>query len=189
MRLTVIPLLAFALSLTTTAAAQARDRSTSGRSRLELSFDHGYGFATEGQYVELAADLRLYAPFGLGAVLRTGAAVQGPSNALALDVGVAGRFDLLSYEHFGLQLGGALGPSLAAGPFDGGNVLAFGGWALVNLDFWFRNFFVGLGVSGHALVSERYGQEAEPGSIDPPGRTDPILSLTPLIRIGGDWGL
>lgn len=148
---------------------------------MELALDVGAGPSTEGVYGELAADLRLWAPFGLGGVLRVGGATTGFSNAFAADLGVAGRLDLHSEEHLGLQLAGALGPSVAYGPFDAGNVSAFGGWAMVHVDFWYRNLIVGIGVSGHAMIAERHGQAD--------GRDDAILSLAPTIRVGGEWGL
>lgn len=148
---------------------------------MELAFDHGYGVSTEGDYAELGADLRLWAPFGLGVVLRTGVASNGMSTAAAADLGVGYRLDLVAIDHVGLQLAGVLGPSLAHGPFDHGKVAAFGGFAMLHLDFWYRNFFVGVGVSAHAMVSERYAQSD--------GRDAPILTLTPTLRIGADWGL
>lgn len=176
-------LVALACSLTATAPiASAQDRSRSGRSRMELAFDHGYGASSEGGYAEIAADLRIYAPFGLGAVLRTGIASNLFSNALAADLGVAYRLDLVAEEHVGLQLAGAIGPSIAYDPFDQGNVTAFGGWAMVHLDFWHRNVFVGLGASAHALLGERHA-EVE-------GRGAPILTLAPMSasRRWASWG-
>jgi len=180
-------LLAALAILTSTAGAQ--DRTTSRRARLELSFDHGYGFSTEGSFIELAADLRLLSPDGIGVALRTGSAVQGLSNAHVIELGIAGRLNLFSLPHVGLQLGGAIGPSLACGPFDGGDVRAYGGWASLHLDLWHRNLFVGVGVSGHALLSDRHATQIDPLSIEAPRGDAPILSLTPLIRLGGDWGL
>lgn len=173
--------LLFTLALGVPLTASAQDRSRSGRARLELALDHGYGGSSEGGYGEIAADLRLSAPNGIGAVLRTGLATQLFSNALGVDLGVAYRVDLAASDHVGVQLGGALGPSLSYGPFDGGWVVAYGGWAMLHLDLWFRNFLVGVGVSAHAMASARHGQEG--------GRAAPILTLAPLVRIGGDWGL
>lgn len=172
-------------ALALVAPASAQDRSATGRSRLELAFDHGYGASTEGDYAEVSVDARLYAPFGLGAVVRTGAATQLFSNALAMDLGVAYRLDLAAGEHAGLQLALALGPALARGPFDGGEVWAFGGWAMLHLDFWYRNFFVGLGVSGHAVWASRDGEE----NLEGPPRTGAVMTLTPTLRVGGEWGL
>lgn len=122
--------------------AHAQDRSRSGRARLELSFDHGAGGSTEGPYGELAADLRLHTPEGFGAVLRTGIASNLLSYAFAIDLGVAQRFDLVAFDHVGLQLSVAGGPSIGEGPFDRGRVGAFGGWGMLHADLWYRNFFV-----------------------------------------------
>lgn len=165
----------------TASVASAQDRSRSHRARMELALDHGLGASTEGMYGELSADLRIFAPEGVGAVLRTGVATRGFSNAPAVDLGIAYRLDLFALDHVGLQLDGVIGPSVAYGPFDDGNVAAYGGWAMIHLDFWYRNMVVGLGVSAHAMLSERYGS--------PQGRDSAILTITPTIRIGGDWGL
>ncbi len=162
-------------------SASAQDRSRSERARLELAFEVGYGGSSEGGFGELGGDLRLWAPNGAGVVLRTGLATTGFSNAFGVDLGAAYRLDLLSEEHLGLQLAGAIGPSVAYGPFDEGYVAAYGGFAMIHLDFWYRNVLVGVGVSAHAMAPERHMQLE--------GRDDPILTLTPLIRIGGDWGL
>ena len=171
-------------SIPASASAQASDlrfRSTSGRARMELSLDAGYGFSTEGDYLELASDFRAYAPFGLGVVLRVGAAVRWLSNAVAVDVGAAQRFDLVSGTHAGLQLVLTAGASVAYGPFDlRGDVAAYGGFGMVHLDLWTTNFFIGVGASAHAMVPELAGQG---------GRDAPILTITPLLRFGGDWGL
>ncbi len=102
-----------ALLLLLPCAAEAQDRSRSGRARLELSLDHGYGPSSEDGFGVLAADLRIHAPNGLGVALRTGIATQIFSNAFAIDLGVAYRLDLIAVEHAGLQLAGAIGPSLA----------------------------------------------------------------------------
>ncbi|MCA9607311.1 MAG: hypothetical protein KC619_17015 [Myxococcales bacterium] len=166
----------------------AQDRSRSGRARLELAFDAGYGPSSEDAFGVVAADLRLHTPDGLGAVIRSGLATQIFSNAVAIDLGVAYRLDLVAADHAGLQLGGAIGPSLAHGPFDRGDVVAAGGFAMLHLDFWYRNFLVGIGVAGHLLFSERHGQPASRWG-DDAGREAPILALVPTLRIGGDWGL
>ncbi|MCB9598598.1 MAG: hypothetical protein H6719_38135 [Sandaracinaceae bacterium] len=172
-------------SLALAPPALAQDRNATGRSRMELSFDHGYGFGSEGEFVELAADGRVYAPFGLGVVARAGLATRVFSNALALDLGAAYRLDLVDTPHAGLQLAIAVGPSVARGPFDGGEVWAFGGWSMLHLDFWYRNFFVGLGATGHLMATTREGSDVVDGN----PRSAPILTLTPMIRIGGEWGL
>ncbi len=175
------------LSLSCTAAlfasapARAQYRTTTERGRFELAFDHGYGFGTEGDYLELGTDIRGYAPSGLGAALRIGVAAQGLSNAVAADLGAALRVNLVSGVHSGLQLAGAVGPSLAIGPFDGGRVFAYGGWAMLHLNLWVGVFFVGLGVSAHALWSERH--------TEPNGRSAPILTIAPSLRVGFDWGV
>jgi hypothetical protein len=166
-------------------SAHAQDRSRSGRSRMELAFDHGYGVSSEGEYAELAVDARLYAPFGLGLVVRTGLATQLFSNAVALDLGLAYRVDLVAGDHAGLQLALAAGGSAARGPFDGGDVWALGVVGMLHLDFWYRNFFVGIGASSHALWPIRAGEDQLEGT----PRTDPLWTLTPTIRIGGEWGL
>lgn len=161
--------------------AHAQSRSTTGRARMELSADHGVGFGTEGLYGELGTDLRLTAPDGFGAALRLGLASNGPSNALAVDLGATYRLDLFARPDWGVQAGLALGPSMAWGPFDQGQVTAWGGFAMLHLDVWVGRFFAGVGLSGHALLPERHAQ------MD--GRADPILTLAPTIRVGGDWGL
>ncbi len=163
------------------ALASAQDRSRSHRARMELVLDLGLGASTEGMYGEASGDLRLFSPDGVGAVLRTGVATRGFSNAPAVELGVAYRFDLLAAEHLGLQLTGVIGPSVAYGPFDDGNVAAYGGWAMLHLDFWYRNVVVGVGVTGHAMLGERHEQTE--------GRASPILSIAPTLRIGGEWGL
>jgi len=168
--------------------AEVQDRSRSDRARLELSFDHGGGWSSEDAYGELALDLRIHAPMGLGVVLRAGLATQIFSNAGGLDLGAAYRVDLLAEEHVGVQLALAIGASVAYGPFDGGSVVAAGGFAMLHLDVWYRSVFVGLGVSSHALLSSRHGQAASRWG-DDAGRADPILTVTPMLRIGGEWGL
>lgn len=178
-RLSRLLLLVLVCAVPSTASAQ--DRSRTGRARLELALDLGYGGGSDGGYVEIGADLRLSAPFGLGVVLRTGLATNGFSNALAADLGIAYRLDLIQEEHLGVQVGAAVGPSVASGPFDQGEVLAYGGWAMIHLDFWYRNLLIGVGLSGHAMVGERHAQ--------PTGRDTPILTLAPMIRFGGEWGL
>src|SRR5689334_6559640 len=95
--------------LAASASAQAQSRSTTDRARMEVALDHGYGGGSEGGFVELAIDLRLFAPEGMGFVLRTGAASNGLSNAIAADVGGAWRFDLVRGTRGGLQLSFAAG--------------------------------------------------------------------------------
>jgi hypothetical protein len=172
-----LPLLCLVLTLCVASSATAQVRTATGRSRMELAFDHGVGFGTEDMYFELAGDLRVYSPFGLGVVLRAGAATQIMSIAFAAEVGVAYRLDLLTTDRAGIQLGIALGPSVAYGPFDRGSVPAIGGWGMLHLDVWHRNIFVGIGVTGHALAPQ--GEQ----------RVYPILTITPTLRVGGDWGL
>lgn len=173
-------LLAFALLLLPT-AADAQSRSTTGRARMELSADHGVGFGSEGMYGELATDVRLVDPSGFGGVLRVGLASNGLSNALAVDLGAAYRLNLFVRPDWGVQLGLALGPSFAWGPFDQGMVAAWGGFSMLHLDVWVGTFFAGVGVTAHALMPERHSQ------VD--GRADAILTVAPVIRVGGDWGL
>lgn len=156
-------------------------RTTSGRARMELALDSGYGFGTEGDYAELAADFRVYTPEGTGAVFRAGGALRVLSNAMAFDLGAAQRFELVGGTNAGLQLALVAGTSMAWGPFDPeGNVAAYGGFGMVHLDVWTTNFFIGLGVTGHAMLPARHHQG---------GRSDPILTIAPQIRLGGDWGL
>lgn len=177
-------LAAFAACLTASVALPANAqstlpsfRSTSHRARMELGVDLGYGFGSEGDYLELATDFRVHAPFGLGAVVRFGVASRLLSNALAVDVGAAQRFDLVAGAHGGIQLALAAGLGTAYGPFgQHGDVAAYGGFGMVQLDFWTTHLFVGVGVSGHALLAE--GE-----------RSDPILTVAPQVRLGGDWGL
>ena len=179
-------LAALALSLLPDLAhAQARTRATTGRARMELAFDHGYGLGTEGDYLELGVDLRVYAPEGIGAVVRGGVALAPISIAYVVEAGLAYRLDLLSSEAFGVQLGLAAGPSFAYGPFDRGEVPALGGWAMLGLDLWHRNFFFGIGVTGHALGVLSDGG----GDNHAPPREGPLLTVTPTLRVGGDWGL
>jgi hypothetical protein len=161
--------------------AHAQYRTTTQRGRLELAFDHGYGFSTEGDFLELGSDIRAYAPEGIGGAIRVGVAAQGLSNAFAADLGVALRTDLVATPRWGLQLAGAIGPSLAVGPFDGGRVMALGGFGMVHLDLWVGVLFVGIGVTGHALWSERHAS--------PNGRADAVLSIAPTLRVGFDWGI
>ena len=164
-----------------TAHAHAEDRSRSGRARLELSFDHGVGGSTEGAYGELAADLRLHAPEGFGAVLRSGLASNVLSYAFAIDLGVAQRFDLVAFDHVGLQLSVAGGASIGEGPFDRGRdgAAAAEGFPLAHLGA--RPIYLGVGAVGHALATDRHQAEAR--------RQEPVVSLAGLLRIGGDWGL
>jgi hypothetical protein len=179
-----ISILALVLAAGAPRTAHAQDRTRSGRARMELAFDHGLGWSGEASgdiHLELATDLRVYSPEGIGAAVRIGVASTGLSTALAADLGLAARFDLFAREHHGVQLGLGVGPSIARGPFDRGDVLALGGWAMVHLDFWFRNALFGIGVAGHALWTETSGQAY--------GRSDPIFAIAPTIRVGGDWGL
>lgn len=181
MRRTTPAAIAALALLLQTLPAHAQDRSRSGRARLELSFDHGAGGSTEGPYGELAADLRLHAPEGFGAVLRTGIASNLLSYAFAIDLGVAQRFDLVAFDHVGLQLSVAGGASIEEGPFDRGRVGAFGGWGMLHADLWYRNFFVGVGAVGHVLATDSHQSET--------GRQEPVVSLAGVLRLGGDWGL
>lgn len=171
-------LVLFALVLAAPAAAQYR--SESARARMEIAFDHGYGGGSEGGYAELAGDVRIWAPYGVGLIVRTGLASNVFSNAFAVDLGVGARVDLAHGSLGGLQLYGALGGSVAYGPFDG-YIPAFGGFAMAGLDLWHRNFFVGIAASAHALYAE--------GHQDAGGRGDPIWTLAPMLRVGGDFGL
>ncbi|MBX3273424.1 MAG: hypothetical protein KF729_24385 [Sandaracinaceae bacterium] len=167
------------------AHAQLRTRATTGRARMELAFDHGYGLGTEGDYLELGVDLRVHAAEGIGAVVRGGLALAPFSIAYVVEAGLAYRLDLFSSEAFGVQLAVAAGPSFAYGPFDRGEVPALGGWAMLGLDLWHRNFLFGIGVAGHALgvLSDGGGDNyAAP-------REGPLLTITPTLRVGGDWGL
>jgi hypothetical protein len=162
-------------------SAHAEPRSTTGRSRLELALDHGYGFGTEGDFLEIGTDFRVHGPNGVGAALRVGVATTIVAIATVAEVGASFRFDLIERERWGLQLAAALGPTIAVGPFDGGRVTAIGGWSLVHLDLWVGVMFVGIGASGHALWSERHDQYE--------GRSEPILTITPTLRVGFDWGV
>ena len=155
---------------------------------MELSVDHGYGFGSEDGFIELAFDLRVHAPNGLGAVLRMGGAAQIMSAAFAVDAGIAYRVELVSSDLAALQLGLALGPSVAYGPFDRGMVPAYGGFAMAHFDVRFSRFFVGLGVSAHALMPDGPGEQSGSRTTSP-SRDAPLLALTPTLRVGGEWGL
>jgi hypothetical protein len=156
------------------ASAQAQYRSTSDRARMELAFDHGFGGGSEGGYAELAIDMRVWAPFGLGLVLRTGLASNGFSNALAADLGPAVRI-IGGGKLGGVALSLAGGLAYAYGPFHEGWAHGVGAFALLAIDFWYRNFFAGLAASGHVLFASE--------------RQTPIWTLAPMLRVGGDWGL
>jgi hypothetical protein len=161
-------------------AAHAQLRGDSERARMELAFDSGYGGGSEGGYLEIGTDFRVWSPSGLGAIVRVGLASNVFSNAFATDAGAGFRFDLARGTTGGLQLASGIGASYARGPFDGDRN-AFGGFALLGFDGWHRNFFAGVGVSAHLLWT--LGSQGEGA------RTDPIWTLTPMLRIGGDWGL
>lgn len=167
------------------ASAQIRAQSTTGRARMELSFDHGFGPSSEGDVLELGMDLRVYAPEGVGAIVRTGVATQLMNIAYATDLGAVHRFDLFADDRVGLQLAWAGGMTVAYGPFDRGDVPGLGGFAALNLDLRSRGMFFGVGASGHALAV--LGPEDDP--IDGNARRAPLLSLVPFLRIGGEWGL
>jgi hypothetical protein len=173
----------FALT-TLTATAEAQDRSTSRRARMELAFDHGIGFSTSGEYLEVAADLRLWLPENVGFVLRGGAGLRPFGMFAGVQLGVAYRLDLVREEHVGLQWVTAVGGTLGTADVDHLQRGAFGGWAMTHLDFWHRNAFVGLGVVAHALALDG-------GNIVGPHQptTNELLAVTPMIRIGGEWGL
>lgn len=164
--------------------------------RLSAAFDHGYGFSGErsaafggaGQYLELAGDVRLTSPLGLGVAARIGTAFQLTAAPFAADLGVTYRYEERIGARWGWRVEGALGPSVAIGPFDRieetGNHLdrtAFGVFGMADVDLWFGDSFVGLGLSAHALpwfVADPDGQ-----------RTDPILTVAPQLRVGGEWRL
>ncbi|MFK7987498.1 MAG: hypothetical protein AB8I08_15870 [Sandaracinaceae bacterium] len=165
--------------------AQIHARSNTGRARMELSLDHGFGFSTEGEYIEVGMDLRVYAPEGVGAILRTGVATQLMTIAYVADAGVAYRFDLFATDRVGLQIGLATGVSVGYGPFDRGEAPALGGFAMAHLDLRTRGMFFGIGVTTHAL--RVFGEEERNSFGDP--RSTPVLSATPVLRIGGEWGL
>ena len=169
--------------------AVAQDRTSTHRARMEVSLLAGYGGSSEGGYAELGFDARLYSPDGAGLVLRAGGAAQILSVALAVDVGVAYRVDLVGGEHAGLQLAMGFGPTIANGPFDRGNVWAGGGWAALHLDYWYRNMFVGLGASSRVLVSSPGAGSRGDVQTRMEPRTDPVWTVTPTLRFGGEWGL
>jgi hypothetical protein len=175
------------LVLATASTAAAEDPSRRSPGRLELSFDAGYGFGTEGDYGEVAMDFRAFAPNGVGGVFRAGVATQIFSNALAVDLGFALRANLVGGEIGGLAISGALGPSFAYGPFDVDWVDAWGGWAMLGLDLWHRHFVVGVGVTAHLLVPTSHDRQASwAGEV--PGRSNPITTIAPTIRVGWAWG-
>jgi len=184
-------LLAFGLALVAAAPVCAQYRSTTGRGRVEIALDHAWGFGSEGEHLQLASDLRVYAPFGFGAVFRAGLASQLLSNALAFDLGVAQRFDLVAGPRAGLQLALAVGGSYANGPFAPDSVAslpfhersvdALGGFAMVHLDVWIDTFFFGAGVSGHLLRATGDAHQARGGEL--------LTSVAPTLRLGGEWGL
>ncbi len=176
------PLLAYLIFAAWAPAAHAQSPG-----RLELSFDGGYGGGSEGGYGELAMDFRAYAPSGVGGVVRAGVATQIFSNAFALDLGVSLRLNLAGDESGGLALTGAVGPSVAYGPFDIDWVDAWGGFAMLGLDYWHRHFLIGLGVTGHLLVASSHDRQASWAG-EEPGRNDPIMTLAPMLRVGWAWG-
>jgi len=188
---TRIRLLVVALTLSWAAPASAQYRSTTGRGRVEIALDHAWGFGSEGEHLQLAADLRVHAPCGLGAVFRAGLASQLLSNALAFDLGIAQRVDLVTGPRAGLQLAFAAGGSYANGPFAPDSVAslpfhersvdALGGFAMVHLDVWIDTFFFGAGVSGHLLRATGDAHQARGGEL--------LTALAPTLRLGGEWGL
>jgi len=173
-------------SSSTLMSAAAQDSPESGVS-VEAALDHGLGFGSEGTFGVLGADVRVYGESGFGGVLRLGLATQLFSNAFVMDAGLAYRLVLWEQEHMALSLAAAVGPSFAYGPFDGGDVHAVGGWAMTGLDFQHRRAFFGIGVAGHALVPGRPDQT--PSFVGEGGaRRDPVLALTPTLRVGLAWG-
>ena len=180
------------------APAFGQDRTTSGRARMELSFDHGMAIGVtsvraartaSGQPggdwttfgLAASADLRLYAPSGIGAVVRTGYEGIFSTGLFVVDVGVAYRGDLVGGTHGGLQLVGSVGPSVGHGNLVGSylegtpSTALAGLWGSVHLDVWHRNSFVGIGVTARTQWAHGYD--------------DALVSLVPTIRVGGDWGL
>lgn len=180
--------------------ALAQDRTTRGRARMELSFDHGFALGvtsvrenSDTTWTTLGvagtADLRLYAPSGFGAVVRTGYEGVFSSGLFSLDIGAAYRGDLLSGTHGGIQLVATAGASVSYGTLIGvasyqgwfpglvsSEPVALGGvWGSVHVDFWHRNSFFGLGLTARAQWADGYD--------------DSLVSLVPTIRVGGDWGL
>lgn len=140
---------------------------------MEAAFDHGYGGSSEGGYAELALDVRIWAPFGLGLAIRGGLASNGFSNAVGVDLGPGLRVDLAGGALGGAQLFFVAGAAYAYGPFQGWTH-AVGAFASLGFDLWHRNFFVGIAGTAHVLAARR---------------DDPLWTLLPTIRIGGEWGL
>lgn len=184
------------------AEGEAQGRADRERASMELSFDHGVGVGTVGPQLELAADLRLWAPFGLGGMVRLGGNVTDRlTGELAVDVGVGYRFDLVSTNHLGLRLvgmvggritrgtrpgspsTGGLGPGIPLGGsgFDSVDATSYGAIGMVHLDFWHRSVFFGVGVTGQVLQVD----EAQPGEIG----SGLDLRIIPTLRVGGSWSL
>lgn len=178
--------IALSLVIAGSSPAEAQPQQlTSGR--LELTFDGGYGFGTEGDYGELAMDFRAFTPNGVGGVFRAGVGTQIFSNALAMDLGFALRADLVGGDVGGVAIAGALGPSFAYGPFDVDWVDAWGGWAMLGIDFWHRHFVAGVGVTAHLLMPSSHDRQASWAG-EAPGRSAPIVTIAPTIRVGWAWG-
>ncbi len=164
------------------APASAQDRSESDRARMELALEGGLALGNESYFLGVA-DLRLYAPEGFGAVLRTGFG-GAPFAFLTFFVepGVAYRVDLFAEEDVGVQLAFAGGATLGRAETQEWRTL-YGAWGGVHVDLWYRNFFVGLGAVGrYARAETDYRSMWEESAVE-------LWSVTPMIRIGGDWGL
>jgi hypothetical protein len=169
-------------TLTLAGTARAQNRSSPVRARMELAIDLGYGGGSEGAYGELAMDFRVWAPEGLGVIVRTGAATNLWSTAFAADLGFGARLDLERGARGGLQLALGIGATYARGPFDG-EVDALGGFGTASLELWHDNWFLGLGATAHALAALAADENE-------PTREDPLIwTLAPMLRMGGDWGL
>ena len=129
-------------------AQRAEDRAA-----LEIGFDHGLGELREpGEELTVVGatahlDVRLHAPNGFGGMARVGTTF-GRVLTVEASVGASYRAMLFREGPRGIELGGAIGPSLyynAWAPRVGiASSLLAGGLAMLHVDYREHGFFVGL---------------------------------------------
>jgi len=140
--------------------------------------------------IEAVLDLRTFSgPSGFGGVLRAGG-VFGSGAVGLLEGGVTGRVELLRRGLFGIDLGAALGPSLAYGELVSPTLLVFGdsveafgygGFLQAELTFLVSHFFVSVSATTRIMgfVATHDDDVLE-------GVT---TTITPGARVGFDWTL
>lgn len=164
-------------------APRASAQQTPGRSALEITFDHGVTQLREpGEQVEwtgahLAVQTRLFAPSGLGGMLRVGTTL-GRTLAVEADTGPVYRAWIHRRGPRGLTLGGGVGASVlwnSLAPMVGVETsLAAGGHLAVQLDYHEHGFVVGIGYLARWLPWRDVGADLD------------TFSFAATARVGGE---